>query len=158
MNAFAAWGLSILGLAVVATIAEMLLPQGKLRTVIRSVVATVTALVMVTPLPDLIKNGFSFDFGESGSATVEQDEEYLEYIEEAKRTLIETAARQYLNEQGYDAEIQVEIDGNFTVKSVAVKFTETGITENDEHIHKSEIKRLIADYFDIGEEAIMTYG
>ena len=88
MSAFAAWGLTILGLAVVTTIAEMLLPQGKTRTVIRSVFATVAVLVIVTPLPKLLKSGFDLDF--SGEDIV-SDEKYLDYISGVKANIVTDA-------------------------------------------------------------------
>ena len=82
MNSFAAWGLTILGLAVVTTIAEMLLPKGKTRNVIRSVAATIAVLVIVTPLPSLLKSGFKFEFPDG---SVQMDDEYLEYTDGLKR-------------------------------------------------------------------------
>ncbi len=156
MNAFAAWGLSILGLAVITTIAEMLLPRGKMRNVIRSVTATVAALVIITPLPKIFKDGANFDF--FGDDAVETDSEYLEYIEETKCKLISNAARDYLAQKGYDGvEITVTLDG-FKVKSATANIVETGITGDDGHINKSEIKKLLAEYFGIDKEAVMAYG
>ena len=156
MSAFAAWGLTILGLAVVTTIAEMLLPQGKTRTVIRSVFATVAVLVIVTPLPKLLKSGFDLDF--SGEDIV-SDEKYLDYISGVKADIVTDAAYAYLKEKGYDGgfTLSVTMDG-WSVKSASIEFSKTGITGNGAHINKSEIIGLIADYFGVGEEAIMTYG
>lgn len=156
MNSFAAWGLTILGLAVVTTIAEMLLPKGKTRNVIRSVAATVAVFVIVTPLPNLLKSGLDFEFP---SDSVELDGEYLEYTDGFKRKTVERAAMAYLAEKGYTDgfTLTVELDG-WSVKSATLNFSDSGMPENTEHIHKSEIIKLVADYFGIGEEAIMSYG
>ncbi|MCH5165749.1 MAG: stage III sporulation protein AF [Clostridiales bacterium] len=156
MSSFAAWGLTILGLAVVTTVAEMLLPQGKTKKVIRSVTATVAVLVIVTPLPSLFKSGFNFDFEKDA---VQIDDKYLEYTEKLKSELYCSAAKKYLAEKGYatDFEMSVTLDG-WNVKSVTLNFSDFGMTDNAEHIHKSEIIKLVADYFGIGEEAIMSYG
>ena len=158
MSSFAAWGLTILGLAVTTTIAEMLLPQGKTRKVIRSCIATVTVLLIVTPLPQMLKSGFDFDF--FGGGGIETDGKYIEYVDDAKRKMIEQSVEEYLRQSGYDGVIvSVELgDGGFTAKSASIKFDETGITENDAHIHKSEIIKLVAEYLRLGEEAVMTYG
>lgn len=157
MNGFAAWGLTILGLAVVMTVAEMLLPSGKLRKVIRSVFATVTVFVVVTPLPGLFKSG-SFDF--SGDGSVETDGSYLEYVEDAKKSIILRAAEEYFASKGYSDGyvLDIELGSDWEVKSVSVKFTNFGMTGNGEHINKSEFIELAADYFGVGKEAIMTYG
>ena len=156
MNAFAAWGLSILGIAVITTVAEMLLPQGKMRNIIRSVTATVAAFVIITPLPQLFKHGVAFDFlSADGVAT---DSEYLEYIEQTKRELICASAAEYLKQNGVEGvAVSVELDG-FKVISATAKIVDSGITEDGAHINKSEITKLLAEYFGIDKEAVMAYG
>lgn len=156
MSGFASWGLTILGLAVVTTVAEMLLPKGKTRNAIRSVFAVVITLVIVTPLPTLLKSGFSGGFP---SSEVQKDEEYLAYNEEAKKEMIISSCKKFLKANGHGEgySLDVTVDG-WSVKTASVKFDESIITQNGEHINKSEIIRLIAEYFGIGREAIMTYG
>lgn len=156
MSGFAAWGLSILGLAVITTVAEMLLPSGKMRKIICTVSATIAVLVIVAPLPGLIKNGFDADFDFSD---VPADEAYLQYVESQKAELLAREAERYVKSNGYDDIIivKVETDG-FAVKSASVNFVELIMSGNDAHIHKSEIIKLVAGYFGIGEEAVMSYG
>lgn len=156
MSSFAAWGLTILGIAVITTVAEMFLPQGKTKKVIRSVFAVVTVLAIITPLPTLLKNGFGASLGENG---VEMDESYLQYVEEAKKQMLIGSVEKHLKENGHSGGYSIDLDADgWTVKSVRIKFDEPGITEKGEHINKNEIIKLVADYFDIGREAIMTYG
>ena len=157
MSGFAAWGLTLLGLAVVTTIAEMLLPQGKTRKVIRSVAATIAVLVIVTPLPNLIKHGFDFEF--SAGEGVVTDDKYLAHVDELKSDIVEQAVVAYLKSEGYSGgfSVDVKMDG-WQVKSAVVNFFNSGITEEGKHINKSEIIRLIAEYLRIGEEAVMAYG
>ncbi len=157
MNGFAAWGLTILGLAVVTTIAEMLLPKGKTRKAICSVAATVAVLVIVTPIPKLLKNGIDLDFGDGTDVAVDGD--YIDYVDGIKAELIGESAVQYIAGKGYTEKISisVELDG-WNVKSACVNFVDFGMPGGDAHIHKSEIIKLVADYFGIGEEAVMSYG
>lgn len=156
MSSFAAWGLTILGLAIVTTVAEMLLPQGKMRKVISSVFATVTVFVIITPIPNLLKNGIDFDFS---SDTVKTDQSYLEYIEGVRGEMLASSCAEYLKSKGYSDgyKITVESEG-YTVKKARVEFVDSGMTENGGHINKSEIIELIAEYFGIGKEAVMSYG
>ncbi|MDE5563378.1 MAG: stage III sporulation protein AF [Clostridiales bacterium] len=155
MNSFAAWGLTLLGLAVICTVAEMLLPQGKTRGVIRSVMATLAVLVIVTPLPNLIKNGFDFDFT---SDTVKLDTEYIKYSDNKRGEYVAGAAELYLKQKGYDGiEVSVQLDG-YKVKSVTAKIYDSSIMQNGQHINNSEIKKLLAEYFGIEKEAVMAYG
>lgn len=156
MSAFAAWGLSLLGIAIITTLAEMLLPNGKTRKVICSVAATVAVLVIVTPIPSLLKNGFDLNFE---WADVPMDDAYLSYVDGYKSDIMENAVKDYLASKGYNdkLEIEVRLDG-FEVKSARVNFVESIITDGDAHIHKKEIIKLIAEFFGIGEEAVMYYG
>ncbi|MCH5155551.1 MAG: stage III sporulation protein AF [Clostridiales bacterium] len=155
MSSFAAWGLTLLGLAVICTIAELLLPHGKTRGVIRSVMATVAVLVIVTPLPNLLKNGFDFDFTED---TVKLDTEYIEYTTQKRGEILARAAEVYLAQSGYDGiEVSVTMDG-YKVKSVSAKIVHSSIKPDDTHINNSEIKKLLAEYFGIEKEAVMAYG
>ncbi len=156
MSAFAAWGLTILALAIITTVGEMLLPKGRLRNVIRSVFASVTALAIVAPLPKLF-NGEKLDLFDNGE--VETDGRYLEFIEDTKEEILLSAAYAALEEAGYSgaATIRLNLEG-WEVKSAVINFSESGIMTDGEHINRKEIIRLIADCFGINEEAIMTYG
>ncbi|MDE5593896.1 MAG: stage III sporulation protein AF, partial [Clostridiales bacterium] len=155
MSSFAAWWLTLLGLAVICTVAEMLLPQGKTRGVIRSVMATLAVLVIVTPLPNLIKNGFDFDFT---ADTVKLDAEYIKYSDDKRGEYVARAAELYLKQNGYDGiDVSVQMDG-YKVKSVTAKISDSSIMQNGEHINNSEIKKMLAEYFGIEKEAVMAYG
>ncbi|MBD5132294.1 MAG: hypothetical protein HDT28_06905 [Clostridiales bacterium] len=156
MSSFAAWGITILALAVISTVAEMLLPKGKTRNVIRSVTASVAVLAIITPIPNLLKNGFKFDFS---ADEVEIDGGYLQYVDGVKEEMLVNSVKNYLSTKGLgvDFDLKLEVDG-WTVKSATVNFSQSVITGGDEHINKSEIIKSIADYFGIDEEAVMSYG
>ncbi|MDE7164813.1 MAG: stage III sporulation protein AF [Clostridiales bacterium] len=155
MSSFAAWGLTLLGLAVICTVAEMLLPHGKTRSVIRSVMATVAVLVIITPLPGLIKNGFDFNFTED---TVNIDTDYIKYTDKLRGDELAVAAERYLKQNGYDGvNVSVEMNG-YKVKTVMAKISNSSIIQNGTHINNSEITKLLAEYFGIEKEAVMAYG
>lgn len=155
MSTFAAWGMTLLGLAVVTTVAEMLLPQGKTRKAIRSVMATVAVLVIVTPIPSLIKNGPKFDFSSDAVVT---DTDYIKYVYEKRCDVAARSAEEYLRQKGIDGvSVSVEMDG-YAVISACAKFVDSSITENGEHINNSEIKSLLSEFFGIEKEAVMAYG
>ncbi|MCH5162987.1 MAG: stage III sporulation protein AF [Clostridiales bacterium] len=156
MSSFSAWGLTILGLAIVTTVAEMLLPHGKMRKVISSVFATITVFVIITPIPNLLKNGVDFDFA---ADTVQTDDGYLDYIESVRAQMFADSCTEYLKSNGYSDGFTISVESKgYTVKKVRVDFVHSGMTENGEHINKSELIGLIADYFGIGKEAVMSYG
>lgn len=160
MSEFAAWGMTLLGLAVISGIAEMFLPHGKTKNVIRSVFAVVAITAVITPLPSLFKGEFSFNFDYSGTVS---DSEYLDYVDKLKTDMLAQAAYDYLEANGYpDCKALVKIQpitaDSYSVVSAKVNFVDSSITENNAHINRKEIIKLIANFYDIGEEAIMTYG
>ncbi len=156
MNSFAAWGLTVLGLATVTTVAEMLLPRGKMRKAIGSVFATVTVFVIITPIPNLIKNGINFDFA---TDSVETDGGYIDYMNDVRGAMFADSCTKYLESKGYSEGYEISVESDvYNVKKVRVDFVDSGMTENGGHINKSEIVALIAEYFGIGKEAVMTYG
>lgn len=155
MSSFAAWGMSVLGIAIVVTIAEMLLPHGKTRNVIRSVCAVVSLLIIVTPIPSLIKSGINFDFS---ADSVQIDTDYVDFINKQKGELYARSAEDFLKEKGYEGiKVAVVTDG-LNIKSVTVNFSDSSITGNGAHINKNEITNLLAEYFGIQKEAVMAYG
>ena len=155
MSSFAAWGMSVLGIAIVMTVAEMLLPHGKMRNVIRSVCAVISLLVIVTPIPSLLKNGVNFDFP---ADSVQIDTDYINFINEQNGELYARSAEAYLKEKGYEGiTVSVVTDG-LDIKSVTVNFSDSSITGNGAHINKNEITNLLAEYFGIQKEAVMAYG
>lgn len=157
MSVFASWGLMLLGIAVISTVSEMLLPNGRMQKVIRSVTATVALLAVVTPMPQLFKSwNITTDSSQSAVAV---DGEYLEYVNEVKARLIAENAVAYIRTLGYDEQftLSVTLDG-YTVKSARIDFAENGITGDNAHIHKKEIVKSVAEYFSIGVEAVMSYG
>lgn len=156
MKSFAAWGSTILGLAIIMTIGEMFLPRGRLQKVIRSVFATIAVFVIVTPLPSMFKNGFNFniDYNE-----IQLDDNYVEYINDVNARMYEKSVMEYLTSKGYanNYDMSITVDG-YAIKSIRINFSETGIMGDDKHIYMNEIVKIVADYFGVDEEVVMCYG
>ena len=57
MSAIAGWVLSVLGIVLAGTVVDLMLTKSRLKSFIRSVFATITVLVVITPLPKLIETG-----------------------------------------------------------------------------------------------------
>ena len=65
---------------------------------------------------------------------------------------------EHLKANGYDVEVEVKLDGAWNAVSATINFEGLGITENIGHINKKEVIKLVAEFLNIGEEAVMTYG
>lgn len=100
MSSLATWVLSILGIVLVGTLVDLLLTKSRLKSVIRSVFATITVLVVVTPLPKLVSTG-SFDLDADIT-----DGEFLTYASDLKIGVLERAVERALAAQGIEATVK----------------------------------------------------
>ena len=57
MSSVGAWILSILGIVVIGAVIDLVLPSGRMNKYVKSIFSAVTILVIILPLPNLVKNG-----------------------------------------------------------------------------------------------------
>ena len=151
MNSLATWVLSILGIVLVGTLVDLLLTKSRLKSVIRSVFATITVLVVVTPLPKLVSTG-SFDLDADIT-----DGEFLTYASDLKIGVLERAVERALAAQGIEATVEIEgtADTDIAIERVTINLSADGIQDENEHINKYDsVRRLAADYLNVEEDRI----
>ena len=88
MNNFSQWILSILGVVLVGFIAELFLSETRTGKFVRTVCATVTVLIIVSPLPMLLSGNISFDGNFDIENGYEIDGKYIDFINNKKLPLI----------------------------------------------------------------------
>lgn len=163
MNMFAAWILSILAIVVVGTIVDLLMSNSKMHKFIRSIFATITVLVIITPLPSLIKNGFKPDGDFILGGDIKLDESYLNYINKNKIKKMETATIAAFEKDGLQF-VQVAITANFdkneiNIVQVIINLEKLVIDKKYEHINKYElVKELVRKYLLVKEDKIIING
>ncbi len=129
----------------------------------RSVFAAVTVLVIILPLPGLIRNGINFDADFIFEDNITLDEDYLLYAKRVKLGALERGVVQQLDEDGiHNVTVTVEGTVNGTdikIELVRVNLQNAVIDEIGEHIHKNElVKGLVAKYLLIEEGQVTVYG
>lgn len=155
LTAFGSWATSILAVAVIGAVGDLLLPEGKIRNAVRAFFAVLTALIVITPIPKLFKSGqFSFDFSPD---SIELDESYLQFNQEKHAELLENYLQTRLKADGYgDVVCEITMKDSFTAKNVVIKSWKLGIDENLSHIDKYDLTKAIAEYLNI-EEGCVTH-
>ena len=151
MSGLATWVLSVLGIVLVGTLVDLLLTKSRLKSVIRAVFATITVLVIVTPLPGLVSTG-SFDI----SADI-TDGDFLDYASDLKIGVLERAAERALAAEGIEAAVEIEgtADTDIAIERVTIILSADGIPDENEHINKyNSVRRLAADYLNVEEDRI----
>ncbi|MDR2201800.1 MAG: stage III sporulation protein AF [Clostridiales bacterium] len=162
MSAAAAWITSILGVVIVGTLIDLILPSGRMNKYIKSVFAAVTVLVIVLPLPSLIRSGFKPEGGKLFAPEFSLDSRYIEYADAVKFGYLARGVEKMLKEDGM-AGVSVKIEGGFSghepvINLVSANLQNLVIDKNLEHINKYERTRdLIAQYLNVPKDAVIIY-
>lgn len=160
MNPIATWIMSILGIVIVGTVVDLVLPEGRMNKYIKSIFACATILIIVLPLPNLIKNNFNVNDGELIKPDFVLDSDYIEYAEKVKMRYLAHGVEEELANEGYK-NTKVEISGNFknnvvTINLVKINISNLVIDENLQHINKYEqISKLVTKYLSIDKGVVV---
>lgn len=153
MSAFSAWAIAILGVVIIGITVDLLMPSGKMEKPIRSFFAALTLLIIITPLPSLINNGFNVDIDFSGQSYY--DTEYLDYVNGLKADYAANSMQQTLKSKGYSGfTCAVKLKDNLEIESISIKIDANGIYCNGEHINRQVLTNAIAEIFSISEDSI----
>ena len=154
--------MSILGIVIIGTIVDFLLMKSRLKNFIRAIFATVCILVIITPLPSIVKNGFDMDFSDL-VGDIQIDDDFVGFSERQKVIALEKAIESAFDEEGISklsvkADVEFE-SGNFTVKRITVDLTDSVINENLANINKYEfIKERVKKFTGNPEVEIIING
>lgn len=161
MKFFSGWILSILGIVIIGAVIDLILPSGRMNKYIKSVFAAVTALVIILPLPNLVKNGCSTE-GFIFNDNLQLQENYLDYVAKIKSNSMIKGLKETLKNDGITLG-DVTIEGDFTLPSpilnkVKINLSQVVIVGQSEHIHKYElIQDKVSQYLSVSKEIIYCY-
>lgn len=142
---FSAWILSIVGVAAITLIVDILLPEGETAKYIKSVFGILTVFIIAMPLPGIFGGevDFSAVFEESGAVSV--DYEFVDQLNEMRIRNMETSIEEYLKKEGYYCDVSLEAsfkDGSMIIDKVYVKTEKSVIVGNEANI--DIIRKLVA--------------
>lgn len=142
---FSAWILSIVGVAAITLIVDILLPEGETAKYIKSVFGILTVFIIAMPLPGILGGevDFSAVFEESGAVSV--DYEFVDQLNEMRIRNMETSIVEYLKKEGYYCDVSLEAsfkDGSMIIDKVYVKTEKSVIVGNEANI--DIIRKLVA--------------
>jgi len=124
------WLLSILGIAVIGTIVELVLPTHRISKFIKSVFRTMVVLVIILPLPGLFRNGFNFTgAGSIFDTNVNLDENFLNFMDNIRMRNLSAGVQKQLMEEGISG-VQIDITGKWVNNNVEI----TLVTVNSSNI------------------------
>lgn len=162
MNAVTTWILSIFAVIVVGVVVDLLFSGSRMAKTIKTVTATVTLLIMIAPIPVILKNGFTLKNGDITEFKLKTDENYLEYVNEKKLNVLERGAEKRLEEGGIrGAKVEIRATNEseeIKIVQVIINLSESVIDGNNEHINKNELAvELVSGFLNVGKGEISVY-
>jgi energy-coupling factor transporter transmembrane protein EcfT len=157
MSAVVSWITGILAMVVIGTILDIFLSEKKLGKVIRSVIASLIVLMIISPLPALFTGLKSCTFQESD---VTLDTDYLDYANKIKVRSLENGLADALDDKGYK-NVGVEISAEVGMSEISISVVRLDISEMSldigiPNINKAErVKQLTAEFLKISSGKIM---
>lgn len=154
-----AWILSIAGVTILSVVVDLILPSGQTAKYIKNIFAFVMILVIISPLPALIKGNFNVnDIFESEEIVLQED--YIYQVNRDKLTALEEEITSSLEEKGIK-NVVVAINADIfqiemKILEVNVDLSDLVIDENSGHI---DIEKAITEVVNrlVGEEVIIIF-
>ena len=149
-----AYVISVLVVAVGLTIAELIIPSGKLKGTVKVVLSIIFLAVMIQPIANLdISSAINFDSFENY-----KDDSVVFYVEKNMKSYYESLIYNELLICDLVAEkVNVEVC-NTEITKVEIYLSNLVIDENYEHINISVIKNYISDKLSIDGDILSVYG
>lgn len=163
MSALAAWITAIFVAVVIAIGAELLFSDTRMSKFIRSVTAIVILLVIVMPIPALVKNGFSIGGEDTAENNMQLDESFIGFVDEKRINAVEAALVGELKNAGISgAAVKIMRAGNgekTKIVQVEINLADSVIDEKLGHINMNELAvTTVCKYLNIEKSKVVVYG
>ena len=163
MSALAAWITAIFVAVVIAIGAELLFSETRMSNFIRSVTAIVILLVIVMPMPALVKNRFSIGGDDTAENNMQLDESFIGFVDEKRINAVEAALVGELKNAGISgAAVKITRAGNgekTKIVQVEINLADSVIDEKLGHINMNELAvTTVCKYLNIEKSKVVVYG
>ncbi len=163
MSALAAWITAIFVAVVIAIGAELLFSDTRMSKFIRSVTAIVILLVIVMPIPALVKTGFSIGGDDTVENNMQLDESFIGFVDEKRINAVEAALAGELKNAGISgAAVKITRAGNgekTKIVQVEINLADSVIDEKLGHINMNELAvTTVCKYLNIEKSKVVVYG
>ena len=155
LNFLSSWILSIIGIVFIGVLSDILLPNGKMQNVVKTVVSLFTILIILKPISKFDFNNLNF----SSFDDIYPDNSFIETYEENKLDKLKIDIKNSLAESGYNqVELEIERGENNSIKTIYVDLNRLVILENMTNINKyTNIIAIIKQFVNIDREQIIFY-
>ncbi|MBQ9782285.1 MAG: hypothetical protein IJW26_03775 [Clostridia bacterium] len=153
-----AYLLTVILTSVAVSLAEMIMPNGKLKIVVNTVFSIAILLSVVSSLQNIESEDFKVVFNDISSDINYEELNYVsEYFDESASKYYQSYYKDKLKSEDLIAErVEVEIC-NLQIIKVSVFLSNLVIPEENEHININVIKSYVADVLSLSKERIEIY-
>ena len=158
MEAVSGWVLSIVGVVILTTIIEIIMPNGSINKFIKGIFVLFTIFIMISPITRInIGSLFGVD-----TPKLSLDEGYIEDVNMKKLEEYKILIKDNLSRQGYK-NISLDIhgktvDGDLKINAIFVDLCNLVLNAESLNINKYEhIKKIIIKVVEVAEEDIIFY-
>lgn len=160
MSSVSTWILSIAGICMLSVIIDLVLPSGKTNTTIKNVFSYAIVLVVILPLPKLLKGDFNLDV--FSNYEFEIQDSYIYNVNQAKLDKWTNCINSDLESSGiYGAVVSISaniFDTQMNVNAVYVDLYNVVISDKKPNINiKTEVVSVVLKYVDIKEDKVIFY-
>lgn len=147
-----AYIISLISVSLLTAIAQIITPEGKLKSVCKTIFSFIVILTIISPFVGG-KLKINFDF-ENNLSDFTVDETAVNLIYEEREKLIEKSCERILEENGIIG-VRADVVFNGKVEKVTLNFDDLRITEETEHINIiSKTIDILSDFLSIKKEII----
>lgn len=145
MSSISSWVLSIAGIVCISVLVEIIMPEGQMNKYIRGVLSFIIILVIISPLPRLLKAKDLRVYSTINQIEIQQ--EFIDNFNVAKKDAYESDLSKLMENIGYDGvnfQLKMRTDGEKCYfDKLYVDLSNLVIKENAQHKDIVEIKEEI---------------
>lgn len=158
MSAIGSWLLSIIGIVIIGSLIDIVLPEGTISKYIKGIYSLIVIFVIINPLIQLFDNKIQLN----NNYEMLVDEQFLNLVQEDKINYLEANLTTQLKLAGLkNVEIKIQAKNSenaLKIDTVYVFFNNLVIDKKDEHIDKYQVAEdIILNNLKIDKEQIIYY-
>ncbi len=159
MSSISIWILSIIGVVMIGVLVEIILPEGKTNTLLKSVVAVASIFIIISPLKNIDFKSINFS---NMFSSIEIDSSF---VEEQRKNMIETLQTQIendLTDSGYlNVSVQLQVDKEseyLEFSNIFVDLRNLVLSSENLNINKyTNIVAIVRQVINVDKDSVIFY-
>lgn len=149
--------ISVVISSVLISLSELIIPQGKLKTVVSTVFSIVLLISMISPLVDFNFDDSEYVFSNTSESQTENIQNFDDYFDLKAEEYYSSHYKNLLKENDLICERVIVEISKLNIKKIQIFLSNLVIPENNEHINNNVIRNYVAEILGIPKERIEIY-